>query len=85
MVLLQSMTLSFDVVLNACKLGITAAIILGLLGYYIGKELEKSSKKGKKSSSLKKNSELLIDDVLNEDLDDIINGENNSVSNNEQT
>ena len=66
-VLLRTMSLGFDDVLYACQISITAAIVSGILGYLIGAILENA--KSTRSQSSKKNSDLLINDSLTEEID----------------
>lgn len=61
------MSLSFDEVLYACKIAITAAIVSGFLGYLIGKILENA--KTTKEQRIKKDSDLIINDSLAEEID----------------
>jgi len=69
--LFNGMSFDFETVLNACKLSISAAAVAGLFGHYVGKTFEKSNMPKEKSVSSKKNSDLLIDDILDDNLDEI--------------
>lgn len=64
------MSLDFDSVFFACKISVTGAIIVGMFGYAIGRIFESGDivKQDKKS---KKDSDLLIDDLLINDLNKI--------------
>lgn len=61
------MSLNFDEVLYACKIAITAAIVAGFLGYLIGKILENA--RPTKEHHVNKNSDLIINDSLAEEID----------------
>ena len=68
-VLLKAMSLDYAVVLNACKWSFAAASVAGLIGYHMGKIFEKSNYTHDKPTPVKKNQDLLIDDILDNDLD----------------
>lgn len=72
-VLLKTMSLDFDSVIYACKICITGAIITGIFGFAIGKLFETSELKNDEAQKLKKDPDLLIDDLLINDLDSLDN------------
>ncbi len=72
-VLIRAGSLSFEAVLYAFKLCIMGGISLGLLGYLIGKVVQRPKKNiVKPVDPVKKEADkdLLIDDILLDDLDD---------------
>ncbi|MFH0703294.1 MAG: hypothetical protein V2B14_07170 [bacterium] len=72
-VLLKSMSLEPDAVIHALKLSSIGAIISGFFGFFIGKIFETSNPKKEETEKNKKDSDLLIDDLLINDLDNIDN------------
>ncbi len=72
-VLIRAGSLSFEAVLHAFELCVMGGISLGLLGYIIGKIVQKPRKDiVKPVDTIKKETDkdLLIDDILLDDLND---------------
>ena len=68
--LIKSMSLDFDSVFYACKIGIPGALVAGFLGFAMGKVLQTAQfTKSEPAGKIKKDHDLLIDDLLVNDID----------------
>lgn len=74
-VLLREMSLSFNAVFHACNVAIPGAFFAGLCGYAMGRVIETADYGYKKSASAqsdkKQDSDILIDDLLVDDMENL--------------
>ena len=65
------MSLDFSTVVYACQVSIPSAVVAGFLGYQLGKIFENPKASPSKQSKKAKNTDLLIDDLLLDDINKV--------------